>query len=234
MSGSDAIVVLQARMGSTRLPGKSMQMIGDRSLLAHCVDRLLAADVGRVIVATTTGSEDDALAAEATRRGAEVVRGPADDVLARYALAATDWSSRFVIRATADNPAVDVNAPRRILRVLRFGGADYVAERHLPYGAGVEGIRVEALLRAAHDASHRSDREHVTPFIRRMTTTFRAVELDAPADVSRPDLRFTVDTDVDLEYMRRVLERAHRSPGPVPLLDIIRTADRLDRTVEVA
>ncbi len=234
MSDGDAIIVLQARMGSTRLPGKSMHLVEDRSLLAHCVSRLLAANIARVVVAPTTDREDDVLEDEAVRSGAVVVRGSAEDVLARYVQAATIGSSRFVIRATGDNPAVDIDAPRRVLRGLRFGGADYVAERNLPYGSAVEGIRVEALLQAADEVTHGSDREHVTPYIRRSISNFRIVELDAPAGLSRPDLRFTVDTEEDLAYMRRVLGHTRRAAGPAPLADIIRAADQLQRAAEVA
>src|SRR5262245_52189080 len=103
---SQSIVVLQARMGSSRLPGKVLAQIAGRSILAHCIDRLRAARVGEVIVATTTRADDEVVAAEASRLGVRVVRGPVDDVLGRFAQAVADWDGAYVFRATADNPLV--------------------------------------------------------------------------------------------------------------------------------
>lgn len=231
---ADVIVVLQARMGSRRLPGKVMEAIGRRSLLAHCIQRLAAADVGPVVVATTLKADDDVIAREASACGAGVVRGPDEDVLTRFATAATVWSSRVVIRATADNPAVDVEAPARVLRALRAGRLDHVVESGLPYGSAVEAVSAKAIRTAGTLAAEPADREHVTPYIRRDAATFRTVVVKAPARVARPDLRFSVDTADDLVYMRAVLALSGADEAPVPLTTIIRAADALVGNVEVA
>ncbi len=221
-----AAIVLQARMGSTRLPGKVLASIAGRTVLAHCVERLRACSGLTVIVATTELPDDDRVAAEAARLGAAVVRGPADDVLARYIKAAERFKLSDVVRATADNPAVDMDAPRRTLDLLRRSGADHVVEFGLPYGAAVEAVTVDALARAAALTTDAEDREHVTPFIRR-DPRFLALPALAPALVRRPAVRLTVDTAADLAFMRRVFALTGATPGaPVSLVEIITAATR--------
>jgi spore coat polysaccharide biosynthesis protein SpsF len=219
-----AAILLQARMGSARLPGKSLAPLEGRSMLAHCVDRLRARSELPVVVVTTTGREDDVLATEAARLDVQVVRGPADDVLARYVLAATTLGLSDLIRATADNPAVDMDAPRRTLELLRRTGAGYVLEHGLPYGAAVEAVSCAALRYADLLATEPYDREHVTPLLRR-DRRFVALDALAPTALRRPELRFTVDTAEDLEAMRVLY--AAVGLGPLPTTAFIAAADQL-------
>lgn len=221
-----ALIVLQARMGSTRLPGKILADVGGHSVLARCVRRLEASGVGPVIVATTTADADAATEAEAVRLGAPVYRGDATDVLARYMGAVAWWGgARYVVRATADNPAVDPDACRRVLERLDRG-ADYVVEVGLPVGTAVEGVRVGVLADAARRATDPYDREHVTAFIRRARHLYRVVEPAAPAALWRPALRLTVDTADDLAFVRRVYAEA--GDGLLaPLADLIAAAARI-------
>ncbi len=125
---SQAIILLQARMGSTRLPGKSLAPIGVRPLVAHCVARLLVGAAAPVMLATTDQPEDDALVYAVAPYGVPVFRGPATDVLLRFVQAARSVGARYIVRATADNPLTDIDAPERMLRVLRESGADHVVE----------------------------------------------------------------------------------------------------------
>jgi spore coat polysaccharide biosynthesis protein SpsF len=226
--GSPALIVLQARMGSTRLPGKVLAALAGRSVLAHCVERLVAAGVGPVVVATSADGQDDVVAGESARLGVSCVRGPLTDVLARFVLAADGWKGSFVVRATADNPAVDVGAPSRVLGPLA-AGADYVVEVGLPVGAAVEGLRTEALRLAHRDAVDEYDREHVTPFIRTRPARFRVEPIAAPSGLRRPDLRLTVDTPADLAFVRQVFDAAGATRRLAPLADLIAAADRVAR-----
>jgi spore coat polysaccharide biosynthesis protein SpsF len=221
----DALVVLQARMGSTRLPGKVLADISGATVLERCVRRLQAAGVGPVVVATTAHPADEPIAALATRLGAAVVRGAVEDVLGRYAQAAESWAGPFVLRATADNPLVDPGAGRRVLEWL-VRGADYVVETGLPVGAAVEGMTTAALRLAAREAVDAYDREHVTPWLRRAGDRLTVYTPMAPDPFVRPDLRFTVDTPDDLAFVRSVILTAGRDPR-VPLADAIAAADRL-------
>ncbi len=228
-----AAIVIQARMGSARLPGKSLAPIGGRSLLARVVERLLHQGELPVVLATTTLLEDDMLCEEADRLGVTVVRGSADDVLGRYAFAASLLGAPAIIRATADNPAVDLDAPLRTLDILLRSGADYVVDYGLPLGGTVEAMTTAALVRAAALATEPYDREHVTPFVRRDGRS-RAIDALAPTALRRPDLRFTVDTADDLDYMRRIYHEAGPAESPWPIDAFIAAADRLQARAEAA
>lgn len=228
-----AAIVIQARMGSARLPGKSLAPIGGRSLLARVVERLLHQGELPVVLATTTLLEDDLLCEEADRLGVTVVRGSADDVLGRYAFAASLLGAPAIIRATADNPAVDLDAPLRTLDILLRSGADYVVDYGLPLGGTVEAMTTAALVRAAALATEPYDREHVTPFVRRDGRS-RAIDALAPTSLRRPDLRFTVDTADDLDYLRRIYHEAGPAESPWPIDAFIAAADRLQARAEAA
>lgn len=225
------VIVLQARMGSQRLPGKVLAPVLRWPLAEYCVRRLASAGVGPVVVATTTAPEDQPVMALGTRLGERAWAGPANDVLARFAEVAEQYpQARYVLRATADNPFVDADGCARILKVLD-GGADYAVEEALPLGAAVEGVRREVLLRAQREAVTAYDREHVTPWVKRADDVVRAIPL-APDDVRAPDLRLTVDTPDDLAFARRIADRLERDgldPRLAPLADVIAAARRVAR-----
>jgi spore coat polysaccharide biosynthesis protein SpsF len=205
---TNAGIILQARFGSSRLPGKALAIVSGKTILEHCVRRLLFAGVAPVVLATTNRAEDDALDAVARRLGIGVFRGDVHDVLGRYVSAAGAFGFDIVIRATGDNPCVDIQAPGRLLEVLRTTAADYACEDGLPCGAAVEAVTRPALVRAAHEAHHLEDREHVTMYVRRNTQSFRVAIAPAPAPLRRPDVRVTVDTAADLEHVRQLYARA--------------------------
>jgi spore coat polysaccharide biosynthesis protein SpsF len=227
MKSPGAVVILQARMGSNRLPGKALELLAGRSLIGWCLDRLGCTREIPVMLATTTRREDDVLEREAAARGVKTFRGPVHDVLRRFLFAAASTGARHVIRATADNPAVDIDAPMRLLRMLTNTRADYVAEHGLPVGAAVEALSVQALRRADARTTDPADREHVTTIIKRESAVFNSLEVPAPAQLRRPDLRLTVDTPEDLRFMCEVLSRVDRSKGEPSLRAIITAADQV-------
>ena len=201
-------IVLLARMASTRLPGKALEKVGHWVILEHCLRRLKAGGVARVVLATTTQPEDDALEAVAHNVGVPVFRGDSDDVLGRSLRAAEEFGLDPVVRATGDNPFVDIQASGRLLAALRASNADYVREEGLPYGAAVEAMTTSALRQAADMATDAADREHVTTFIRRRTDLFRVISINAPTPLCRPSLSLTVDTPEDLAWVRELFGRA--------------------------
>lgn len=223
-----AAIVLQARIGSTRLPGKVLARLAGRTVFAHCVERLRTSGLP-VILATTEEHDDDVLVAEAERLDVPSVRGSVDDVMSRYVAAAAAFKLSAIIRATADNPAVDLGAALRTLTLLCRTGAGYVVERGMPYGCCVEAMSSDALREAAASDTSAYDREHVTPMLRKHR---RFVSLDAlaPTELRRPDLRLTIDTAGDLAFVRQVysLSGAHDQVAPVPLAELIAAADRVN------
>lgn len=218
-------VILQARLGSRRLPGKVLARIGTRTLLEHALLRLAACGLP-LIVATTDRPEDEAVEREARRLGAAVFRGDAENVLDRFIAAMRAFDLTAVIRATADNPCVDADGPARVLALARRVEADHVVECGLPIGAAVEIVTREALERAESLATDPYDREHVTSFIRR-DGRFRALRVVAPGDVRRPGLRLTVDTQDDLDFMRAVLANTGAGTRVPRLAEVIRAAEVL-------
>lgn len=200
------VAVVQARMGSTRLPGKVLEPIGGRPMIAHVVERVLKIPgIDRTIVAIPDLREDDILAVTATALGVPVVRGPADDVLARYALAldAAGPGTDAVVRITADCPLLSPSISGRVVAALH--DADYASntlERSYPRGLDTEAIREEVLRLAARHARDPAEREHVTPYIWRHPQRFRLNSVRDGTD--RSHLRWTVDVPEDLETVRAI------------------------------
>jgi spore coat polysaccharide biosynthesis protein SpsF len=204
-----------------------MESVAGRPLIEQCLLRLIAAETAPVILATTTRGEDDVLAAIAEPLGVPVFRGAAEDVLNRFVRCAETFQLDVVIRATADNPAIDMESPGRLLSALRRTNADYAGEQPLPCGAGVEAMTRDALSREALLARDAFDREHVTTYIRRHQDQFKVVTLAAPASLARPDVRLTVDTPADLEEMSRLY--ALVGEGLHPVIEFIRAWDHVER-----
>ena len=216
-------IILQARMGSTRLPGKVLARIGGRTVLEHCVRRLEYSKFP-VLVATTEQGEDDIVERAARSLGAEVHRGPVDDVLTRIIDAAKAFGFTEIIRATADNPFVDMGAARRASAARQRAAADHAIECGLPIGAAVEAVTLEALIRARTLVTDPYDREHVTSLVRR-DPSFRALRAVAPGLIRRGGLRLTVDTPDDLAVAREIHTELGRGDELVELADIIQAAE---------
>lgn len=212
MGDTDMVVaVIQARMGSQRLPGKSMMPLCGVPLIEHIVERVREAKlVDSVIVATTDSTDYDALADHARKFGVNVFRGPEHDVLARFFYAAQMWGGAdAVVRITADDPFKD---PQLIDEAVGFwnehGEWDYVelGGSTWPTGLGVEVFSAEALGYAHRRAVDPDDREHVTPFIRR---EMRAFELQDAQQRRTSETRWTIDTPEDLAFARGVYEKLY-------------------------
>jgi spore coat polysaccharide biosynthesis protein SpsF len=222
---SSTAIVLQARLGSSRLPSKALMRLGSRTILGHCLVRLAISRVP-IIVATTTASEDDQIEQEARLYGAEVFRGHPTDVLERFLSVSEMYGLMEIVRATADNPFVDVGGPLRVIEFRRRLDADHVTEQGLPIGMAVEAVAVSALKRASRLISDPYDREHVTSFIRR-DRRFRVFWIMGPGNLRRPALRLTVDTRADLEFARSIQERIETADDPASSDCVIEAAGAL-------
>ncbi len=233
-------LVVQARMRSTRLPGKVLAPVMDRPLLGYELERLR--DVRAIafrVVATTVNSSDDPVARLAADEGYLVVRGSASDVLDRFAQAARTTDADAVVRVTADCPLIDPEVADDVVERYLEGGWDYVSntiERTYPRGLDVEVVGSEALLASAKDARTPAQREHVTPFIYENPGQFRIAQVRQKPDMSGE--RWTVDVPEDLEVIRRVIEGLYptrprfRLRDVATLLDANRTWRALNRHVD--
>jgi spore coat polysaccharide biosynthesis protein SpsF len=206
--------IIQARMGSTRLPEKTLADLHGKSLLERVIDRAAAIPgVEQVVVATTTLDEDDPIAVCAHRRGIKVYRGSIDDVLARFAGAARMVGASVIVRITADDPFKDPQVCGLVLAefLRRAPNVDYVSntvEPTWPEGLDVEVFSRQALDRADREATRQSEREHVTPYIYNHPDRFRNVQVKHTSDLSA--LRWTLDYVEDLAFARAVYERLDR------------------------
>jgi spore coat polysaccharide biosynthesis protein SpsF len=216
------LAFLQARMGSTRLPGKVLMRLNGKSILERAIERLRAARTPDGIVVLTTDLPDDNLIAdEALRLGTEVFRGPDQDVLRRFQLAAEAFSPELIVRATADNPLIDIGSVDRILDQVRSRDLEYCMERNLPVGAATEAVTRAALARVDRLAHLPHHREHVTLYIKEHGGDFRAAFPEAPEAVRRPDVRITVDTPADFAFMESLIRSLPDAGPPVALQEYL-------------
>ncbi len=199
-------VIVQARMGSSRLPGKVLEPLGAASVLARCLERCAAIPgVDAVVCATPDGLDDDAVAAEAFRAGAFVIRGSEDDVLSRYAFAARAVKADIVMRVTADCPFIDPALCGEVRDALIAQNAAYATNNlppTFPHGLDCDAFPAERLFAAAREADCRFDREHVSPWVRRTAEGARAVVTGPGGPAAR--LRWTLDHPADLSFFRAV------------------------------
>ncbi|MCB2213805.1 glycosyltransferase family protein [bacterium] len=210
MRDSSVVAIIQARMGSSRLPGKVLKDIGGQPMLFRVVVRARHAQtLGRVVVATTTDPNDDPLFAYCRQQGFAVYRGDPYDVLDRYYQAAVTYGAKTVVRLTADCPLIDPAEIDRSVRTFRSAGVDFAANRlpppwnrTTPIGMDTEVVTMAALTRAWREARAKYAREHVMPYLYEEPGRFKTLLVDHEPDWGA--LRLTVDTAEDLDLAREL------------------------------
>jgi spore coat polysaccharide biosynthesis protein SpsF len=192
-------LIIQARMGSSRLPGKVLRLVGSMPLLGHVVGRLRDGTSGwPIVVATTALAQDDAIVAWCDAHHVSVFRDSALDVLRRYAMAASHYGFDHVVRLTADNPFTDIAELKRLVAMHLDSGFDYTHSfGELPLGVGGEIFTFDALQRSDRDGQAPNHREHVNEYIQERPESFRIGQLPVARAKHSPSLRLTVDTEED-------------------------------------
>lgn len=199
------VAIVQARMGSTRLPGKVLMKVKGKTMLAYLIERLKKSTMlDRIVVATSMDPRDDVVVSEALFRGAHTYRGSELNVLERYYFAAKENDAKTVVRITADCPLNDPELLDRDLKAYFAAGVDYLGNKLFPIGIGFEVFSFAALEQdyLQHETAH--EEEHVTPFIYNHPEKFRLDWLKSEQDYSK--MRITVDTPEDFEFVKRVIE----------------------------
>jgi glutamate-1-semialdehyde aminotransferase/spore coat polysaccharide biosynthesis protein SpsF (cytidylyltransferase family) len=208
----NVLLITQARIGSTRLPGKVLKTIGNKSLLEIHLQRLSkSSKADEILVATTDQAQDEVIVAAVEKLGFLCVRGSENDVLDRFYKAALPFSPKWVVRVTSDCPLIDSEIVDAVIEKAQAGGLDYCSNvfvERFPDGQDVEVFRFESLVAAWNNARLPSEREHVTPYIRTHSTflggkLFKSDNVYCDQDFS--GIRMTVDEPADFLLMEKLI-----------------------------
>jgi spore coat polysaccharide biosynthesis protein SpsF (cytidylyltransferase family) len=217
------LAIIQARMRSLRLPGKVLFRLGDKTVLEGVVERIKKSKlVEETIVATTLKKEDLKIASLCSAKGIRVYRGSEDDVLDRYFQAAKLLKPDHIVRITADCPFIDHKIVDKTIRLHLSKRADYTSntiKETFPDGEDVEVFTFKALKATWKNARLRSEREHVTPYMKKHPGTFKIENLECGKDFSQK--RWTLDEKKDYEFMKIIYANLHKKNSVFGMDEII-------------
>lgn len=207
------VAIIQARMGSTRLPGKILKEVNGKPLLSYQLERLQSARlIDEIVIATTIEKQDDLIEAFCERKEVSFYRGSEFDVLARYYETAVKFKADVIVRITSDCPIID---PLVVDKTIKYfldhqSSYDYISntiERTYPRGLDTEVFSFEALKRAYLEASLERDREHVTAYFYTNPDRFRIGSIKNGVDHSK--YRWTVDTEQDFKLIKLLINHLY-------------------------
>lgn len=231
----DTTAIIQARMGSTRLPGKVMAQIAGKPMIEQVIERVAKAkSVDRIVIATTCLAEDDVLCAWAARTGHPIYRGSELDVLDRYYQAAFVARAARIVRITSDCPLIDPYLIDEAVEIQDRTGADYVSNKvrpTLPVGEDIEVFWFNGLADAWKRATMDYERVHVTPYFYKNPGRFHLQALAVQGDFT--GLRWTVDTEQDLEFVRQLYAAASDPAATLGWRDILDVLKRSPHLGEI-
>jgi len=231
------VATIEARMTSSRLPGKVLLPAADIPMLAHLVRRLRAVpSIGQIVLATTSNSIDEPLVAFAGEIGIACYRGSEADVMGRVIGAAEYGGADVVVEITGDCPIIDPEIVEQTIRMFRAHRADYVSNayvRSYPDGMDTQVFCLETLQRSAAMTNERLDREHVTLHIRNHPEIFTHVHLVAPPEIHWPELGLTLDERSDYELLKRIIEHFEKNNPLFSCLDVVRFLRQFPEFVEI-
>jgi spore coat polysaccharide biosynthesis protein SpsF len=221
------VATIEARMTSSRLPGKVLLPVLGKPMLHYLIQRLRAApSIQAIVLATTTNATDDVLAGFAEEEGVLVYRGSEDDVTGRVIGAGEAAGADVIVEITGDCPIIDPDIVEQTIRMfLQNAGAAYVSNGHIrsyPDGMDTQVFRLETLKRSAAMTNAPLDREHVTLHIRNHPELFRAVHMVAPPSLHWPELGLTLDEPADYRLLSKIIETLAPANPLFSCLDVLR------------
>lgn len=214
---NNIVCIVQARTGSTRLPGKVLKKICGKTVLEHVIDRLKKVkNIDEIVIATTTLERDNIIIEEAKRLNVSYFRGSEEDVLSRYYYAAKENNADIIVRVTSDCPLIDSEVTEKIIQYYLDNNTkyDYVSntiDRTYPRGLDTEVFSFKALEKAFNKAESLRDKEHVTPYIWDNSSIFRLAQYKNEIDYS--DLRWTLDTIEDFQLISSIYDKLYSKKG---------------------
>lgn len=230
------VAIVQARMGSTRLPGKVLKDVSGKPILWHVIDRLRYSNlIDEIIIATSTNHKDDAILKFATENGIKSYAGSENDVLDRYYQTAKKFRVEIIVRITADCPLLDPHEVDKVIRRFTEGDFDYVnpgLDSNYPDGvAEVEVFTFKALEKAWKEAKKPSEREHVTPYIWNHPKKFKLGKIQYKENLSH--MRWVVDVERDLTFVREIYKRLYKNGKIFHMEDVLKLLKEHPELMEI-
>ena len=225
-------IIVQARMGSSRLPGKVLREINGQPLLSLLIDRLKKCNFKpTIVIATSNLEQDKAIIDLARSKGVNGFAAPCDenDVLTRYILTARAFKIKNIIRVTADCPFIDPKIIESLVERFVSERPDYLTmglKRTFPHGVDAEIFTLDALERSSRLSSQMKEREHVVIPMRNNPQEFKIINVEAEGELRRPDIRITVDYLEDFELISRIYESLHHNRDYISTLEIVKFLDQ--------
>jgi spore coat polysaccharide biosynthesis protein SpsF len=228
------LIIIQARMGSSRLPGKVLMELEGKSILEHIINFLKFSKLtDKIIVATTTLKEDDAIEHLCTQLHIDYFRGSSDDVLNRFYECAKLFKGEIIVRITCDNPLIDPSLVDEAINICKNENCDYVSNminETFPLGYLVEVLKFD-ILKKNNDEQHDDlIREHVTRHIRMNPDMYKIGEFSAPKDQQRPEWRLTIDYKNDYQLMKKIFKNLY---DPQQFISYSNVINFLDNNLEL-
>jgi len=227
--------IIQARMGSTRLPEKIMMELNEKTVLKHVIDRVkLCSKLDEIIIATTNSVNDDLVFEKALEYGSSIFRGSEDDVLERYYQAALMYNLDVIVRITSDCPLIDPNVIDQIISAYINSEYDIVSNagdekyRTFPRGLDTEVFSVQALDKAYLNADKEYQREHVTPYLYENMEVFYYMN-----DINYSQYRWTLDTKDDYKLISEIYRHLYKGEHDFFMSDIIDLFEKNSNLIEI-
>ncbi len=230
------VAIIQARMGSERLPNKTLELIENKPMLQHIIERIKKSKfIDQILIATTTNPKDDKIEEFSRTNNIDIYRGDENDVLDRYYQAAKLSNASIIVRVTADDPFKDpLVTDETIEAILSNKEIDYVSNTiypTYPEGIDIETFRFRALEKAWKEAKEKQEREHVTPYIWKNPYIFKIQNMKYKENIS--NLRWTVDYEEDLEFTREIYRKLYNGENIFLMQDILDLLEREPNLSEI-
>ena len=220
------LTIIQARMGSTRLPGKVLKTIEGKSMLEHQIDFLKQSELtDQLIIATTTLSEDNKIEELTHQKNIDCFRGSTQDVLERYYKCAKKFNGDMIVRITADNPLVEPTLVDKIIQIAIDTKCDFATnmmEQTYPLGYLVEVFPFRVLEKLYINQKDPLTREHVTYHIKRNPELYNIQNYELPKDIARPEWRLAVDEEEDFKIMSEIFASLYKSGQFIKYVSVIK------------
>lgn len=227
------VAIIQARMGSTRFPGKVLKSVLGKPMLERQIERVKGTKlIDQIVIATSTNSADYPIIRLSNQLGVSVFRGSETNVLDRFYQAAKKFEADVVVRLTGDCPLIDSKFIDQVISLRKRNSADYASNRSInkavPSGMDAEAFMFKTLQIAHHQATSSFDREHVTPFIYNHPRQFKLVAVSENKNKQQLKWHLSVDRPKDLKLVRSIYSRLYHYNPRFKLTDIISLLEKLD------